>query len=782
MDLDFDLEKKIAYFSSCMIIHPVDVSVAKKDCEVNGKQYKKGDKISVFKYKGWNKLQKSIPIDTNHFAVNLNDDYLCVDLDKGIDKDGEKSLSDVGYPIMMMNDNTPITRTIRGGLHCYYKQTEYFKSKIKTNKNGILPGVDIKVKGGCAYEGTKYTVIFFPEEFEDADPIPDALVDALCSQMDKKEVTHRRKELSKPEVNNSTQSSDVSYKSMELIVKNINKKRADNRDEWLKVGIAIKYHLGDEGFPIFDNFAKQSKKYDDEAESKRKYDEFKNDKEKQITIGTLMYFLEKDLKKEDYNDIISLIYNKKIDVEINHNDINIHYDDYMDLDSDKIWEYYEMLEYLKHRIYYLENNQCYYIRKLKSTFRMNKITNEFNEFKFIDYIAVKDVYTDNSKVFLFNDDKKIPLNIVVKEFFKAYLTISDVVFRPYSVKHKAKTSKRELNLYYDINEHTYKKDFVVDMDKVNIVLDHIKLVIASSDKNLADYIENYLAYKTQKPFSKTEVCILLHSIQEGTGKSAFYHLLQALFGARYVNDSTINDLQKSFNGLYSRSLFIILEETSKGLSKDVNDFLKRIITQKTIREEEKFMKPITLDDHREIMILTNNFNTVKLSNEDRRYCCANVSNCKKDNVDYFNKYYQFIEDPESMKHLYHYLIEKDISKYDPRRIVITDMKKEMIESHEDPIVTFVKYINEEIEHTGFLNNKDMSTAELHIKYNEFVKTHLRAFDSKTLPIFGKTIKNYYEPKRVKGKNGYTLKWYSFNGEIQPEIQQNEPTVEDDDNI
>jgi hypothetical protein len=271
------------------------------------------------------------------------------------------------------------------------------------------------------------------------------------------------------------------------------------------------------------------------------------------------------------------------------------------------------------------------------------------------------------------------------------------------------------------------------------------------------------------PFSKTECCLLLHSIEQGTGKTAFYHLLQKLFGPRYVNDSSISELQKSFNSLYSRCLFVILEETEKGLSKNVNDFLKKAITQKTIREEEKFMKPIILEDHREIMILTNNLDTIKLDNQDRRYCCINVSNCKKNNREHFNKFYDFIENPNCMIHLYHYFINKNIINYDPRNIIETEMKKEMIEEHEDGIVSFVKYINEKLEsddgllnHNGIRIHEDdvIQSCNLHLMYKKFVKDHLTPFDDKNITQFGKKIKIYYQ-KEKSGVVYYTIKKYDF---------------------
>lgn len=668
--------------------------------------------------------------------------------------------------------------TPSGGMHYLFKYDERFstKSKLYDELNNII-GIDIRNENGFAMcpPTLNYEWVNHPDDFGfDLCNMPESLINLLLKNSNKKKISYRKTELTKVEINNNDNNEyacKYTLKHFDLLLKNLNILRFDDYENWKNIAMILKFHLDDSGFDLFNKYSKLSKKYIDLESCKKFYNEIKNNNENQLTIGTLIFYLEKDLKKDDYLNIISQIYDKDIDIKIDNSNLNIHYHDYYDFDNNKIWEFNELLVYFKQRIFYLENSQCFYIRKLIIENRLDKKTKKNFTYKYIDYIPVKDVYTDNKKIFLFNDYAKIPLNIVVKNFFKEYISIKDVVFKPYSIKYKSKIDKRELNLYYDVNEHSYNKNFKIDMNLIQIILNHIKIVISNNDEKLNDYIINYICHKLQMPFSKTECCLLLHSIEQGTGKTAFYHLIQKLFGPRYVNDSSISELQKSFNSLYSRCLFVILEETEKGLSKNVNDFLKKAITQKTIREEEKFMKPIILEDHREIMILTNNFDTIKLDNQDRRYCCINVSNCKKNNREHFNQFYDFIENPNCMIHLYHYFINKDIINYDPRNIIETEMKKEMIQEHEDGIVSFVKYINEKIESDDGLFkingieriqfNDDIQSSDLHLMYKKYVKDHLTYFDDKNLIKFGKEIKIYYTSRRKGNGVYYTINKYDF---------------------
>lgn len=724
---------------------------------------KDGKKEFIGMPRKWNDLNKSIIKKTHKEIAILTGEKNNITI---IDFDKEEGMKYYKQFENIIKD-TFIETSFSGYKHAYFEYDKDLKTVINLNNTNI----DILNNSKCCIMGKENNnnkITKIPKQFKDFLIYHSSGAETNSeTDLDTDSDISFDNESSETNINDNERE-DIN--KINLVLSTLNKNRFNDYDNWIKIGMIIKYyHNNNDGFELFNKYSKLSTKYTNIQEMKKYWDRFNNNENSnQLKFATLMLYSKEDNNDKTYSDLITLVYDKDIDININNNDIDIHYHDYYDIDNNKVWKYYELLNYLKRRIYYFETSQCFYIRKLIIENRLDKKTKQYTTYKYIDYIPVKDVYTDNKTIYFITDDNKIKLNKLVHIIFKQYLSIKDVIFKPYSVKYKAKIHKKELNLYYDINEHTYNKDFKIDMDLVNIALNHIKIVISNNDNKLYEYILNYICFKLQMPFIKTESCLLLHSLEQGTGKTAFYHLLQKLFGPRYVNDSSINELQKSFNSLYSRCLFVILEETEKGLSRNVNDFLKKSITQKTIREEEKFMKPIILDDYREIMILTNNFDTVKLDNNDRRFCCVNVSNIKKNNNEYFNKYYDFIDNPDKMIHLYHYLINKNIDNYDPRKIIITDIKNEMILDHEDGIITFVKYINENIDNglsdiDGFPINEDseIKTAELHLMYNKFVKDHLTNYDTKTIIKFSKDIKLYYEKIHKTDTTYFKIKKYKF---------------------
>jgi Primase C terminal 2 (PriCT-2) len=67
---------------------------------------------------------------------------------------------------------------------------------------------------------------------------------------------------------------------------------ADDYDTWIRFGIAIKRGLGDEGFAVWDGWARTSNRYQGEADSWAKWESFDVEERggnKAITVGTIFH-------------------------------------------------------------------------------------------------------------------------------------------------------------------------------------------------------------------------------------------------------------------------------------------------------------------------------------------------------------------------------------------------------------------------------------------------------------------------------------------------------------
>ena len=66
------------------------------------------------------------------------------------------------------------------------------------------------------------------------------------------------------------------------------------------------------------------------------------------------------------------------------------------------------------------------------------------------------------------------------------------------------------------------------MEFVEQFLFHLKEIIADNYEDVYKYVLSWMAHKVQRPNKKIETCLLLMSPEQGTGKSIFTEILNAL--------------------------------------------------------------------------------------------------------------------------------------------------------------------------------------------------------------------------------------------------------------
>ncbi|WP_419677728.1 primase-helicase family protein [Aliarcobacter lanthieri] len=150
-----------------------------------------------------------------------------------------------------------------------------------------------------------------------------------------------------------------------------------------------------------------------------------------------------------------------------------------------------------------------------------------------------------------------------------------------------------------------------------------------------DWIINWLAYFFQR-LKKSQVALVLLGVQ-GAGKGIFFNeVIKPLFGDDFVK--TIND--KSLNTQYKGSLvedtmFFNLDEISakSSSSSSIKNFLKALVTNKTITAEKKFKNleketPI----YGQILITSNELYALEIEPSDRRFTVFSTGG----NLSYYN--------------------------------------------------------------------------------------------------------------------------------------------------
>lgn len=266
-------------------------------------------------------------------------------------------------------------------------------------------------------------------------------------------------------------------------------------------------------------------------------------------------------------------------------------------------------------------------------------------------------------------------------------TVKKFTYVPYLFD-KPQDKSGEWNMFGGF-KHQYDPNFIVDEAKIAPMLGIIKDIWCCGQPVLCDYVINWFAHKLQKPAKKMGVALIIKSLLQGAGKNTFFdffinHVMGTLYGLQIGN---ADKLFGHFNSTFEWSLLVLCDEIgNQGVMYKQADMLKSIITRtvQTIEGKGLDERP-NCPDYNDYIMFSNNDYIVRAEASDRRNVCLEASNIRVGDHDYWNAIYQDMNDDVGI-HMFHYLAQRDISQYNPRKIPMTDWKRELKEKSLDPIV------------------------------------------------------------------------------------------------
>ncbi len=323
--------------------------------------------------------------------------------------------------------------------------------------------------------------------------------------------------------------------------------------------------------------------------------------------------------------------------------------------------------------------------------------------------------------FKYNEFKEAHENLLTWQYSQKYKEWSSELFVEKWKRDMSRLSYQAAELYppggfdcptnckntwvnFKILQTPYDKDA-----KFDLVLHHIKTLIP--DKSSHTYFINWLALKVQKPGMKIGTVPVLYG-RQGTGKSCLSEdIWEAFLGnAHYYCTADVQHLLGRFADNSNYVLIVLNEASGKDNKKDA-DKLKSAITATKAAHEIKGGAIIKNKNQCwDSILTTNNFNVVDLDNDDRRFVIINCNDdlAKRSNetLDYFDKLKKQLTNLSSMRALFQYLQQYDISSFDPRKIPMSMLKSRMVMSQEKPHVTWFKTLLPELtpeqrKHSGY---------------------------------------------------------------------------------
>ena len=161
-------------------------------------------------------------------------------------------------------------------------------------------------------------------------------------------------------------------------------------------------------------------------------------------------------------------------------------------------------------------------------------------------------------------------------------------------------------------------------------------------------------------------------------------------GYSVSNITEISELTGNFNSVIESKMLLVLNELKNAGEDRLANFnaLKSIITDKIIRINEKNQPRRTSENVANFIFCTNNAFPVKIELGDRRYVVMSCNGKYKNDFEYWTALNKSFT-PEFYSHLLSFFMQRDISKFNPRVIPMTEAKHDLIEASRSPLDVWI---------------------------------------------------------------------------------------------
>ena len=225
-------------------------------------------------------------------------------------------------------------------------------------------------------------------------------------------------------------------------------------------------------------------------------------------------------------------------------------------------------------------------------------------------------------------------------------------------------------------------------------INHIRNAICSGDDEMTKTVIKWFAHIIQKPQQKSYSLIVLG--KEGTGKSIMYDIFRKCIGEDLTMQlSKLSDLTQSHNKIVQGRLLVNCNEATNYPSiSDVN-IVKQFITDKEFLINPKGCPLYYVNNFSRLLITTNCRFPMRITPDDRRYCCIEMTDKYKNNDAYFSGLVSMLDDKKALSELFNYLANYDIRDFKFNKPPMTAFKREIIGECLDDIYYWVREILED---------------------------------------------------------------------------------------
>jgi len=224
---------------------------------------------------------------------------------------------------------------------------------------------------------------------------------------------------------------------------------------------------------------------------------------------------------------------------------------------------------------------------------------------------------------------------------------------------------------------------------VSVIRSILSLLCNHNQRDM-DYVEDYVAHMFQKPGIKPGVCIVVSSEEEGVGKETYWNFIGDMVGSRhFFNTSRPEDnVFGRFNGSLKECILLKFEEADFEKNKKNETGLRALITGTHTSYESKNENAVTLQSYVRSIMTTNHFVPFVMTDTNRRFFMIRPSNEKVGDTAFWESVYKVLDTPEAKSAYYHYLMNRDISEFNPRKFPKTEYSHEVVAATRPMIAQF----------------------------------------------------------------------------------------------
>lgn len=274
----------------------------------------------------------------------------------------------------------------------------------------------------------------------------------------------------------------------------------------------------------------------------------------------------------------------------------------------------------------------------------------------------------------------------------------------------------------------------------------------------------WCAYPLQHPGTKLFSSAVIHGIRHGTGKSLVGYSLGRIYGKNFTEISQM-DLHNSFNEWAEGKQLVMGDDVTGSDKRADADFLKKLITQREIRVNGKYVPSYTVPDCINYFFTANHPDSFFLEDDDRRYFIHEVRVGPLPEEFYVE--YDLWLDTGGASAIFHYLLNLDLGDFNPAAHAFkTDAKERMIANVQSDLAGWVRHLISSPEYVlrvgEVVVKKDLFTSkELLQFYDPMGKTGTTANGlGRELARAG--IQQVHHGKPVRLSNGSLARYYAIN--------------------